>query len=93
MEIAPDNLIYHELIGLPVQVVDAANPSLIGIGGRVVDETRNTLVIEEDEVERRVPKDVATLVFTIPDGRRVKVSGSLLLSQPEDRIQNKFKRR
>lgn len=93
MKIEPGNLVHHELIGLPVRVVDATNPCLVGISGRTVDETRNTLVIEEKDGERRVPKRAASFQFTIPDGRRVRVSGSLLVSQPENRVQKKFKRR
>ena len=42
----PGEIIYHELIGLDAKVVDSTNPSVVGIRGRVVDETRNTLGLE-----------------------------------------------
>lgn len=41
------NIFYHELIGLELKVVDSLNKSLIGLSGIVVDETRNTLLIEQ----------------------------------------------
>ena len=43
--ITPGNLIYHTLIGLEAAVVENTNPDMVGISGVVVDETRNTLVV------------------------------------------------
>jgi ribonuclease P protein subunit POP4 len=103
MLISPDNLIHHELIGLEVEVIDSTNISLIGIKGMVLDETKNTLKIEVGSRQLKlVPKSHTHFIFTIPasTGRRylpdknvrVKVDGRLLLSQPENRIQTKFKK-
>ena len=44
--ISSNNIFYHELIGLELKVVDSSNPSLIGLCGTVVDETKKTLTIE-----------------------------------------------
>jgi len=88
----PENLVKHELIGLVVEVADSTNPSLTGISGRVVDETRNTLVVETDGGEKRVPKACARFTFTLPDGRRARVEGLVLESQPENRINKRVKR-
>ncbi|HDM35713.1 MAG TPA: ribonuclease P protein component 1 [Candidatus Syntrophoarchaeum butanivorans] len=85
MKITPDNLIYHELIGLDVVVEDNTNPSMIGIAGKVVDETRNMLVIEENGVEKMIPKSQSTFLFRLPDGQGVRVEGRLILARPEDR--------
>jgi ribonuclease P protein subunit POP4 len=82
MELTPENLVYHELIGLPVE----AEGPCVKTRGVVVDETRNMLVIESSGADKRIPKDAASFVFTLPDGRRVKVRGDLLRSQPENRI-------
>jgi ribonuclease P protein subunit POP4 len=46
MPLTPENLVRHELVGLPVRVVDAASSDYVGIGGRVVRETQQTLVVE-----------------------------------------------
>jgi len=89
--ITPYNILRHELIGLEVEIVDATNPSLIGIKGRVVDETRNTLVIEKyNGKEVVIPKDVAVFKFKLKD-KYVKVIGSLLVGRPEDRLKKKIK--
>ena len=44
--ISSKNIFYHELIGLELKVVDSSNPSLIGLMGTVIDETKKTLLIE-----------------------------------------------
>ncbi len=46
MPLTPETLPRHELNGLPVRVVDSDDPSRIGIEGRVVIETTNTVSIE-----------------------------------------------
>jgi len=95
LDISPQNLIYHELIGLMVEVVGSTNQYLAGINGKVVDETRSMLVIEvEDMYEKQVPKKGSTFVFHLPVGSgcppatSVEVGGTLLLSQPENRTKN-----
>ncbi len=100
MKLTPQNIIHHELIGLDTKVVSSTNSSLIGIEGRIVDETKNVLIIETDAQEKKIPKSCSSFRFTIPsvDGKRylpltLKVDGRLLLSQPENRIQTKFKKK
>jgi len=100
MKITPRNIIHNELIGLDTEVVDSTNTFLVGIGGRVVDETRNMLTVDIGEGEKKVPKSGSSFIFTIPsfDGKRylpskIKINGRLLLSQPENRIQTKFKKK
>lgn len=96
MDITASNLIYHELIGLVTEVVESTNPTLINIRGKIIDETRNTLVVETEELcEKRIPKAGSVFVFHLPilsEGklsvRHVKINGALLLSQPENRIKN-----
>lgn len=88
MELTPENLIYHELIGLPVEV---ESPGMHH-RGVVVDETRNMLVIQANGADKNIPKDAASFIFTLPDGRRVKVRGDLLRSQPENRIPKRKKK-
>lgn len=66
--VSPETLVRHELVGLPARVVDASNPDLVGIEGRVVEETMRTLGIETDRPEgassvKRVPKGGTTFEF------------------------------
>ena len=71
MPLTPETLPRHELNGLPVRVVDSDDRSRIGIAGRVVIETTNTLSVEvRDDGESRVvmvPKSGSTFEFAITD--------------------------
>jgi ribonuclease P protein subunit POP4 len=40
------DIVKIELIGLNVKIIDAKNKSLIGITGKIIDETKNLLFIE-----------------------------------------------
>lgn len=64
-----------------------------GIKGKVVDETRNTIKIEDYEGnEKIVPKKEATFHFKLPDGSKVEIDGKILVARPEDRIKKRFKK-
>ncbi len=76
----------RELIGLRVTVVASGDPGLVGLVGRVVDESRGTFLVERpDGSEARVPKTGQTLAFEFPEGRAI-VEGDSLRFAPEDRI-------
>ncbi|WP_137284888.1 ribonuclease P protein component 1 [Halorussus salinisoli] len=67
MPLTPENLTRHELNGLHVRVVDAANSDLVGIEGRVVAETQGTLSVASDARVRQVPKQGSTFEFALTD--------------------------
>jgi ribonuclease P protein subunit POP4 len=92
VSLSPENIARHELIGLSVVVADSSNPAHVGLSGRVVDETRNTFLLETKRGTKRIPKLNTSLIFTLPEGRRVKVTGSILISQPENRITKRIQR-
>ena len=82
-----ETLVRHELVGLDVEVVEAANPDLVGVAGRVVDETTNTLRVEGDGRVRTVPKAGTTFAFALADGDRVVVDGGRLVARPARRTE------
>lgn len=67
MPLTPETLTRHELNGLPVRVVDAANPDLVGIEGRVVAETQGTLSVESGDRVRQVQKQGSKFEFALTD--------------------------
>jgi ribonuclease P protein subunit POP4 len=72
MPLTPETLPRHELAGLQVEVVDAPNPDLVGIAGRVVRETTKMLVIEtgagsDASGAKMVPKRGTTFEFALTD--------------------------
>jgi ribonuclease P protein subunit POP4 len=78
-------ILADELIGLPVKVAESSDASKVGIAGKVVDETFNTLTIRTNKGEKVLPKDECVFSF-IYKGKDVFVDGKMLLSRPEDRI-------
>jgi ribonuclease P protein subunit POP4 len=90
MPLTPATLTRHELAGLPVSVVAAANPDLLGIEGTVVAETARTLSVEGSERVWQVPKADATFEFTLPDDgatQVVRVEGERLVARPARRTE------
>jgi ribonuclease P protein subunit POP4 len=100
IEITPENLPYHELIGLHVWVDSSCDPTFNGLSGIVIDETRNTFQIETKAGGLvLIPKKGTVFVFEIPEGISqngrisVKLDGNIMLSQPQNRIKNLKKSR
>ena len=75
----------REFIGLEVEVLDSTSDQFLGIRGKVVDETRNMLIVEQDGAEKKVPKDVCSFKF-VERGHAHVVSGKDIRFRPEDRI-------
>jgi len=87
MKITPGNLLQHELIGLKISVDESSNSAVRGLGGTVIDETRNMLVIEsEHKNEKKIAKAGNRFIFELDGEVRVRVKGDRLISRPEDRI-------
>jgi len=91
--ISSENIILHELIGLEFMVMASSNPTSKGIKGIVVDETKNTLVIEQDDVRKRIIKQDSVFRFKLPNGTILEIDGSAITGRPEDRVKKKIKRR
>ncbi len=89
MRHTPQNLPFHNLVGLDVEILEHPNVKLRGLKGRVVDETKNTLLIDTGKKRVRVLKD-GILLFTLPDGTKVRIYGEKIKGRPWDRLK-KFK--
>jgi len=85
MPITKQNVFRHELIGLRAKVIDSSDPGLLGASGKIIDETRETLVIEVKGAPKVVPKSSSKFQVGLPDGQ-VVVPGARILGRPEDRV-------
>jgi len=75
------------LIGLEVEVLDHSDRGLVGLRGRVVWETRNTLIVESSGRELTIPKQYGVFSFKLPNsGYVVKLLGDEILRRPEERV-------
>ncbi|WP_435197046.1 ribonuclease P protein component 1 [Natronomonas sp. EA1] len=82
----PETLPRAELAGLHVEVVESPNADLVGVAGRVVDETTNTLLVAAGSGTTMVPKSAATFRFHVDD-TRVVVEGWRLVARPARRTE------
>ncbi len=90
--ITPKNVLRHELIGLKVEITKSKNKSLVGLKGKIVDETQNMLVIKTEKGEKKVIKKGCTFKIHIPK-KVVEVEGLLLVGKPEKRIKKTFRKK
>lgn len=76
-----------ELIGKTVRVKASVDPSLKNLTGKIVDETKNTFLIkdEEDYKLKRIAKKIAVFEFK-ENNETVEINGSEIMYRPEDRI-------
>ncbi len=86
------NIVQHEFIGLKTKVVDSSNPNSVGIAGKVVDETHNTLKILHNGKSKVIVKDTAIFDFFMPNGTVVEINGKFIMGRPEDRIKKRPRR-
>jgi ribonuclease P protein subunit POP4 len=91
MSVSP-SIVQHEFIGLEAKVVKNSNPDVVGIAGKVVDETRNTLTILCSGERKVIVKDTAVFEFVLPDGTCVEIDGKVIMGRPEDRIKKRPRR-
>jgi ribonuclease P protein subunit POP4 len=88
-----ENLGAQELIGLRARVVDSTDKSRIGAVGRIIDETKNTFVLEAKGREKTLPKVEVTLKIFFSSKKSAVVCGKELVGRPEERIRAWFRRK
>lgn len=91
MTVSP-SIIQHEFIGLEATVVKSSNPDAIGITGNIVDETRNTFTILNDNIQRVIVKGISVFDFVLSDGIVVELDGKVMMGRPEDRLRKRPRR-
>lgn len=91
MKVTPD-IISHEFIGTNALVAQSQHQGYVGLHGRVVGETRNTLTLLSDGHAKNIVKEFSVFEFTFDDGTAVDIDGKLLVGRPEDRLKKCVKR-
>ena len=72
-----------------IHVVESRDPTLVGVTGMIVEETRRTLRVRTPSGEVTLPKDVIT--FTI-DSEKDEIDGAAVTQRPDDRINRRYRR-
>jgi ribonuclease P protein subunit POP4 len=91
MKVTPD-IIRCEFIGTEAKVCRNTHFGNVGISGKVVDETRNTLVLMHDGKNKTVVKNTGVFQFRFPDDTVVEIDGRILVGRPEDRLKKSIRR-
>ncbi len=75
-----------EFIGVKAEVIDSTDVSMKDICGEIIDETKNTFLIEDQEkVTKMIPKKNNQFKLYMMN-REIIVDGSKIMYRPEDRI-------
>ncbi|MDE1829888.1 MAG: ribonuclease P protein subunit [Thaumarchaeota archaeon] len=80
-----DNIASHELIGLEIQIVESSNSQVIGISGKVVDETKFMFMVETNKGLKKFPKESSRWKFTFGNSE-AKIDGTKLTKRSYERI-------
>ena len=80
-----DTISRHELIGLDTEVIKSNNLQLVGLNGRVINETKSMITINTKKGKKMIPKLTSNLKFFIK-GENIVVKGSSIVKRPFERI-------
>ncbi|MEM4267290.1 MAG: ribonuclease P protein subunit [Candidatus Woesearchaeota archaeon] len=74
-----------QLIGMNVVFVHSANKRLIGSCGKIIDETKNSFLVEVNGRVLRLLKNSVVMRVEV-NGKKYNIEGNKLAKRPEDRI-------
>lgn len=80
-EINTKNILMHEMIGLNVKIVKSSDPKKIGLKGKIIDETKNTFILENKKI---IPKKECFFEFNLDE--KIIIDGKNILKRPEERL-------
>ncbi len=81
--------IHMPFISRNIQVVGSEDPTLVGVSGQIIEETRRTIIIQTSKGDKILPKSVIN--FTL-DSEEEVIEGITVTQRPEDRINRKYRR-
>lgn len=88
-------MIYHELLGLDIEIISSTDPGVEGLKGVVVDETEKTLRIYSPDTDkvRTVFKLGNVFKFRLPEtNETVVVMGDQIIGRPGERAKRLVRR-
>lgn len=83
--ITSDNITSHEFIGMHTEITNSTNKQVIGLNGRIIDETKSMFTINTKKGTKMIAKSNNNWRFSI-DNKNVVVDGSKITKRPFDRI-------
>ncbi|MGI0087241.1 MAG: ribonuclease P protein component 1 [Nitrosotalea sp.] len=83
--ITKENIASHELIGLQAQIVESSNKQIIGLAGKVVDETKFMFTLNTLKGKKKFPKETARWKFSF-NNDQTEIDGTKLVKRPYERM-------
>ncbi|NDB63008.1 MAG: ribonuclease P protein subunit [Nitrososphaeria archaeon] len=74
-----------EFIGIHAQIIDSTNKQLVGLNGKIVNETQSMFTINTNNGAKMIPKRHSSWKFA----NEQVINGDLIAKRPEDRIKVK----
>ena len=84
------NIVLAELIGLKAKIIKCNDRNKEGIEGKVIDETKNTLVLDTKKGIKRIAKNRAVFKFYVGN-KSFTVKGEEILFRPFERTEKALK--
>ena len=84
--ITAENIYSHEFIGMNTEIVQSTNPQVIGLNGRINNETKSMFTINTRKGAKSIPKSQSHWKFTLENKDTVIVDGTKIAKRPFDRI-------
>ena len=81
------DFIKYEFIGGTLEVVESKNKALVGLKGKIVDETKNMFMLDTG---KKLVKDQSVFHISLEE-ETFEVDGKLLVGRPEDRLKKRIK--
>ena len=83
--ITQENIALHELIGLDAEILDSSNKQIVGLSGRIVDETKSMFTLDTKSGLKMIPKHNSKWQFNLDDTQAV-LDGIVINRRPHDRL-------
>ena len=87
--ITADNIRSHEFIGLNTEITESSNPQVIGLNGRIINETKSMFEINTENGTRSIAKSTSSWKFSIQN-KDIIVIGAKIAKRPFDRLGGKI---
>ena len=83
--ITADTISRHEFIGLDTEIIKSNNPQVVGLNGRIINETKSMFTINTKKGMKMIPKLTNDWGFSI-NGKKLTVKGTSIAKRPYERI-------
>jgi ribonuclease P protein subunit POP4 len=83
--ITTENITRHELIGLETSIVESNNLQVVGLHGKIIDETKFMFAIETQTNVKNMPKETSVWKFNL-NGVSTIVDGKTIAKRSYERI-------